>query len=81
MFEKFKKDEKYIEGLEVELGGYGFFFGDNNELEHRPTQPVLVKYIHTFKNKNKKAKKEEISLAVSYCPHCGIKVKDDEPVG
>ncbi len=77
LLEKIRKDKPDVEDLSVELKGYGFMFGDDKKLESLPITPIEVSYVHTFKNGKKKKRKEMISLAVSYCPHCGEKVKEE----
>ncbi len=75
LIEKYKDEPG--DNHEIHLKGYGFMMGKDNVLQHRPIMPMEHTYIHTFKNGNKKKKTDKISMALSHCPFCGVKVIPD----
>jgi len=73
LLKKVREMKPDAEGLEGSLSGYAFMFKENT-MVMRPVTTFDIEYMHTFKNGNKKKKKEKVNVALPYCPHCGEKV-------
>lgn len=70
LLETIKKQRPDAALLKVELGGYSVIIS-GNKMDYRPTTPINISYLHTFKNGSQKTKKETMPFALKHCPFCG----------
>lgn len=68
-------------GHSVEIENYAFVFNkQNNGMTLKGFMPVLIQHkIIVLKTGLSKVKKEKTSLLFSYCPFCGVDLREPEP--
>lgn len=72
------KEQKEGEEHAVELMGYSLVYGVKNTLNERGFMEAALRYMHTFKNGNKKIKKLSNNILFTFCPFCGEKYMETQ---
>jgi len=74
LIDRFKKNAPTAQDISIEINGYALIFGDT--LSSKPFLPIEGTYKLPNKNGELKAKKLKDYLVASFCPFCGVSLKE-----
>lgn len=70
------EQEPQASDIKAEIGGYVFLIGA--KVAQKPALPVDVTYQAPKAKGGLKTVKQKLSLTASFCPFCGISLKEEE---
>lgn len=74
LLERFKNMEPEAQDISIEINGYALIFGET--LSSKPFLPVEGTYKLPNKKGELKSKKLKDSLIASFCPFCGVSLRE-----
>lgn len=77
LLERFRSTEAQATGHTIELQGYALLLG-GARMDVRGYMPVEASARHTTKSGTVRVKKQKQNMLFSYCPFCGVPVKDED---
>jgi len=78
LLDRFKKKEPSAQDVKIEINGYALIFGDT--LSSKPFLPIGGTYKLPNKNGELKTKKIKDCLIASFCPFCGVSLRENPAI-